>query len=90
MNARWNARGRALLIERVLGGRPAAHLAKEVGISRQFAYRWVRSAALSLFADTTSTAGSRAAGGFLLAVARGRPTRMAAVRVQMPWAVSSR
>ena len=42
INARLNVRGRALLVERVLGGRPAAHVAKELGISRQCAYRWVR------------------------------------------------
>ncbi|WP_104177908.1 leucine zipper domain-containing protein [Cryobacterium sp. Y50] len=42
INARLNVRGRALLVERFLGGRPAAHVAKELGISRQCAYRWVR------------------------------------------------
>lgn len=42
INARLNVRGRALLVERVLGGRPAAHVAKELGISRQCAYRWLR------------------------------------------------
>ena len=42
INARLTVRGRALLVERVLGGRPAAHVAKELGISRQCAYRWVR------------------------------------------------
>ncbi|WP_183323253.1 IS481 family transposase [Cryobacterium roopkundense] len=42
INAKLTVRGRALLVERVLGGRPAAHVAKELGISRQCAYRWVR------------------------------------------------
>ena len=42
INARLNVRGRVLLVERVLGGRPAAHVAKELGISRQCAYRWLR------------------------------------------------
>ncbi|UFS59792.1 IS481 family transposase [Subtercola endophyticus] len=42
VNARLTVRGRVLLVERVLSGRPAAHVAKELGISRQCAYRWVR------------------------------------------------
>ena len=43
VNARLTARGRALLIERVLGDhRPVAHVAKELGVSRQCAHRWVR------------------------------------------------
>lgn len=42
-NARLNIRGRVLLIERVVGqGRPVAHVAKELGLSRQCAHRWVR------------------------------------------------
>jgi transposase InsO family protein len=41
-NARLNVRGRVLLVERVLGlGRPVAHVAKELGVSRQCAHRWV-------------------------------------------------
>ena len=41
-NARLNLHGRRLLIERVLEqGRPVAHVAKELGISRQCAHRWV-------------------------------------------------
>ena len=41
-NARLNVRGRVLLVERVLGqGRPVAHVARELGISRQCAHRWV-------------------------------------------------
>lgn len=43
VNARLTVRGRALLIERVLvDRRPVAHVAKELGISRQSAHRWVR------------------------------------------------
>ncbi len=42
IKARLNVRGRTLLVERVLGGRPAAHVAKKLGISRQCAYRCVR------------------------------------------------
>ena len=43
VNARLTVRGRALLIERVVdAGRPVAHVAKELGISRQCAHRWVR------------------------------------------------
>ena len=41
-NARLNLHGRRLLVERVLGdGRPVAHVAKELGVSRQCAHRWV-------------------------------------------------
>ena len=41
-NARLTVHGRALLVERVLAGRPVAHVAKELGVSRQCAHRWVR------------------------------------------------
>ena len=41
-NARLNVRGRSLLVERVVGlGRPVAHVAKELGVSRQCAHRWI-------------------------------------------------
>lgn len=41
-NARLNIHGRRLLIERVIGDdRPVAHVAKELGVSRQCAHRWV-------------------------------------------------
>ncbi|OBH36461.1 transposase [Mycobacterium sp. E342] len=42
-NARLTVHGRALLVERVIaGGRPVAHVAAELGVSRQCAHRWVR------------------------------------------------
>ncbi|MDP9869023.1 transposase [Streptosporangium brasiliense] len=42
-NARLTLHGRTLLVRRVrLDGRPVAHVAKELGISRQCAHRWVR------------------------------------------------
>jgi transposase InsO family protein len=42
VNARLNVHGRTLLITRVLHDhRPVAHVAKELGISRQCAHRWV-------------------------------------------------
>ena len=42
-NARLTVHGRRLLVLRVLvGGRPAAHVARELGVSRQCAYRWIR------------------------------------------------
>jgi transposase InsO family protein len=42
-NARLTFHGRCLLVRRVrLEGRPAAHVARELGVSRQCAYRWVR------------------------------------------------
>ena len=41
-NARLNVHGRRLLVERVIGqGRPVAHVAKELGVSRQCAHRWI-------------------------------------------------
>jgi transposase InsO family protein len=41
-NARLNLHGRRLLVRRVIGGRrPVAHVAKELGISRQCAHRWL-------------------------------------------------
>lgn len=41
-NARLNLHGRRLLVERVIGhSRPVAHVAKELGISRQCAHRWI-------------------------------------------------
>ena len=42
-NARLNARGRLLLVDRVVEqGWPVAHAAKAMGLSRQCAYRWIR------------------------------------------------
>ncbi len=41
-NARLNLHGRLLLVERVIRhGRPVAHVAKELGVSRQCAHRWI-------------------------------------------------
>ncbi len=41
-NTRLTLHGRALLIERVvIDGRPVSHVAKELGISRQCAHRWI-------------------------------------------------
>jgi transposase len=41
-NARLNLHGRRLLVFRVItDGRPVAHVAKELGVSRQCAHRWV-------------------------------------------------
>lgn len=41
-NARFNHHGRAILIQRVVhDGRPVSHVAKELGISRQCAHRWI-------------------------------------------------
>jgi transposase len=41
-NARLNLHGRRLLIARIEQGRPIAHVADELGISRQTAYKWWR------------------------------------------------
>lgn len=41
-NARLNLHGRRLLVSRVIeDGRPVAHVAKELGVSRQCAHRWI-------------------------------------------------
>lgn len=41
-NARLTVHGRLLLVQRVRGqGRPVSHVAKEMGISRQAAHRWI-------------------------------------------------
>ena len=39
-NARTNLHCRRLLISRIQQGRPIAHVARELGISRQTAYKW--------------------------------------------------
>ncbi|MDQ0991620.1 transposase-like protein [Streptomyces sp. V3I7] len=41
-NARLTVHGRRLLVERVRVGRPVAHVAAEMGISRATAHKWVR------------------------------------------------
>src|SRR3954451_8121415 len=50
-------RGRLILCERIEGGRPVAHVAAEMGVSRPTAYRWWRryqSAAAAGRADRAS------------------------------------
>ncbi len=39
-NARLTPQGRRILVERIASGRPAAHVAAEMGVSRTTAYRW--------------------------------------------------
>ncbi|QBJ94278.1 IS481 family transposase [Streptomyces seoulensis] len=41
-NARLTVHGRRLLVERVRSGRPVAHVAAEMGISRPTAHKWIR------------------------------------------------
>jgi hypothetical protein len=41
-DARLTVRGRRLLVERVCSGRPVAHVAAEMGISRATAHKWIR------------------------------------------------
>lgn len=41
-NARLTVHGRRLLVERVAAGRPVAHVAAEMGVSRTTAHKWVR------------------------------------------------
>ncbi|HWV56428.1 MAG: IS481 family transposase [Microbacteriaceae bacterium] len=40
-NARLTVTGRLILVRRVLAGRPVSHVAKEMGVSRQCAHRWL-------------------------------------------------
>lgn len=40
-NARLTVHGRMLLVERVLSGRPVAHVAAELGVSRATGYKWL-------------------------------------------------
>lgn len=40
-NARLTPFARRLIVERVQSGRPVAHVAKEMGVSRQCAHRWI-------------------------------------------------
>jgi transposase InsO family protein len=39
-NARLTPAGRLILVQRIAAGRPAAHVAAEMGVSRTTAYRW--------------------------------------------------
>jgi transposase-like protein len=41
-NARLTVHGRRLLVDRVRSGRPVAHVAAELGVSRPTAHKWVR------------------------------------------------
>jgi len=41
-NAKLSPAGRLILVERIAAGRPVAHVAAEMGVSRQAAYRWWR------------------------------------------------
>ncbi|WP_405793296.1 IS481 family transposase [Streptomyces sp. NBC_01506] len=41
-NARLTVHGRRLLVERVCSGRPVAHVAAEMGVSRATAHKWMR------------------------------------------------
>ncbi|MFJ6716933.1 helix-turn-helix domain-containing protein [Streptomyces sp. NPDC091265] len=41
-STRLTVHGRRILVERVLAGRPVAHAAAEMGISRPTAHKWVR------------------------------------------------
>ena len=39
-NAKLTPAGRRLLVEHISSGRPVAHVAHEMGVARQTAYRW--------------------------------------------------
>lgn len=71
--AKLNAHGKALLIERVRGqGRPVAHVAKELGVSRQCAHKW-----LARF-DAEGLAGLRDRSSAARVVANRTPARVEA------------
>lgn len=56
-NARLAVAGRLILVSRVLAGRPVSHVAKEMGVSRQCAHRWVsryRALGMAGLADRSS------------------------------------
>ena len=56
-NARLNQYGRQLLVDRILAGRPVAHVAAELGVSRQCAHRWLvryRAGGADALADRSS------------------------------------
>jgi transposase len=58
-NARLTPAGRLTLVQRIQAGRPAAHVAAEMGISRTTAYRWAaryRAEGQAGLADRPSTA----------------------------------
>ena len=40
-NARLTYRARLTLVQRICSGRPPAHVASEMGVSRQTAYKWL-------------------------------------------------
>ncbi len=42
VNARLTVYGRCPFADRVAAGRPVAHIAAALGVSRQPAYRWIR------------------------------------------------
>ncbi|MGO4384376.1 helix-turn-helix domain-containing protein [Specibacter sp. RAF43] len=41
-NARSTVHRREWLVDRIRSGRPGSHVAKELGVSRRCAYRWLR------------------------------------------------
>src|SRR5437016_13591610 len=41
-NAPMTPRGRMIMVERIAGGRPVAHVAAEMGVSRKTADKWWR------------------------------------------------
>ncbi|MGC5028107.1 helix-turn-helix domain-containing protein [Tsukamurella sp. DT100] len=41
-NARLTPAGRLIMVERIAAGRPVAHVAAEMGVSRTTAWRWWR------------------------------------------------
>lgn len=92
--------GRSLIVERVAQGRPVAHVAAELGVSRQTAYRWIRRfnaggiAALSDRSSRPRSSPSRTSDHLEAAVLAARkslrqgPLRLAAVTGVAPRTIS--
>ena len=89
-NARLTPWGRQLLVRRVHAGRPAAHVAAEMGVSRATAYKWLRrfvGEGAEGFEDRSSRptarhGGRRRAGGADLRASPGAQVRAGADRLR--------
>ena len=63
-NARLTVHGRRLLVDRVRSGRPVAHVAAEMGISRPTAHKWIRRCHTALGGQPPITRVNNAAGQY--------------------------
>jgi transposase len=72
-NARLTVHGRWLLVERVRTGRPVAHVAAEMDISRATAHKWMRRWRTEGELDRTTTQPAERPPQFVAARGRVRP-----------------